>query len=101
MKAKNNKCPNCSFDYSEIKPQTELYHCKCGQSKADITAHYIQIIPNIQHEDKKKIRIIDGMTPFLEAYCQGIRERKGTFTIETKTIYDENGQMNFEYNLKD
>lgn len=98
---KNNKCTNCGFDYSVIKPQTELYHCECGQSKADITPHNITVISNSTPEEKRSIRIIDGVTPFLEAYSQGIRERKGTFSIETITVYDENGQMNFEYKLKD
>lgn len=98
---KNNKCTNCGFDFSTIKPQTELYDCECGQTQADITPNYIRIISNSSPEKKRSIKIIDGVTPFLEAYCQGIRERKGTFTIETKTIYDENGQMNLEYKLKD
>lgn len=98
---KNNKCGNCGFDFPKIKLQKELYDCECRQSKADTTPPYVRTISNITSEEKRFIKIIDGVTPFLEAYCQGIRERKGTFTIETKTIYDENRQMNFEYKLKD
>ncbi len=50
----NDKCPNCGFDFSEIKPQLEMYPCKCGRSLADISEHYIRILSEIVPVENKK-----------------------------------------------
>ena len=60
-----------------------------------------QNISTVSPHLQKPIKTIDGVTPFLEAYSKGIRERKGGFTISCKENYDVNGDLNFEYAVKD
>lgn len=43
----DSKCPNCGFDFKEIKPQEKLYTCKCGKYQAEITQNNIRIISDL------------------------------------------------------
>ncbi len=47
------------------------------------------------------VKVIDGVTPFIEAYCEGIRTGKKEFTINVERVYDEIGLLDFIYTLKE
>lgn len=97
----NLKCTNCGFAFLLNEAQIELFCCKCGELRMDLNVGNEESISSNSSDKKNSITVIDGVTPFLEVYCQGIRERKGSFAINVERVYDENGYLDFIYTLKD
>lgn len=98
---RNTKCTYCGFSFPLNEVQIELFCRKCGRARKDLTVGNEKSFPSNSSNKKNSIHVIDGVTPFIEVYCQGIRERKGGFAISCESVYDENGHLDFIYTLKD
>ena len=99
---KKSKHDNTSTELAADNIQEKNDSCESITTcPEEITIIKKQNISTASPHLQKPIKTIDGVTPFLEAYSKGIRERKGGFAISCKENYDVNGDLNFDYSLID
>ena len=92
---------NFGTEFSLDNFQEQTYDSESDLTLHNLTLSNYQNISPVSTDAQKSTNTIDGVIPFLEAYCKGIRERKGAFTISCQDIYDTNGILNFDYSLED
>lgn len=98
----NPKCFNCGYSFPLNEDQIDVFCCKCGELREVGTNIKKKESNSCESSSKKNsIKVIDGVMPLLEVYCQGISERKGSFEIKIERVYDKNGHLDFIYTLDD
>lgn len=98
----NPKCFNCGFSFPLNEVQIDLFCSNCGELRADdLTLKKKESISCDSPIKKNSTKVIDGVMPFFEAYCKGIRESKDSFSINVERVYDKNGHLDFIYTLDD
>ena len=98
----NPKCFNCGFSFPINEVQIDLFCCNCGELREDdLTLKKKESISCDLPIKKNSTKVIDGVMPFFEVYCKGIRERKDSFSINVERVYHKNGHLDFIYTLDD
>ena len=96
---KNNEFSEFKKDLTLSEPQIDLFIYEDGELKVNQVATESEGKAINSSTGNNSVKVIDGVTPFLEAYCKGMRTGKKEFTIDVETVYDENGKLDFIYRL--
>ncbi|MFY7939108.1 MAG: hypothetical protein ACOVOQ_17140 [Flavobacterium sp.] len=87
--------------FTPDEPQINLFIHEDGEQKINPAVLELERKAKASKKANNSVKVIDGVTPFIEAYCEGIRTGKKEFTINVERVYDENGLLDFIYTLKE
>lgn len=83
------------------EPQINLFIHEDGEQKINPAVLELKRKSKASKKANNSITVIDGVTPFIAAYCEGVRAGKKEITIKVEWVYDENGLLDFIYTLKE
>jgi hypothetical protein len=98
---KNFESTKSNNHFTPGEPQINLFIYEDGEQKINPVVLELERKSKASKKTNNSITVIDGVTPFIAAYCEGVRAGKKGITINVEWVYDENGLLDFIYTLKE